>query len=179
MKIACLKTYAIQEHKGLVWIWRGNILEANGTKLPQTRKGSSTYPCDTILDYNVDWQYIVENNLDSPHLFWLHNGLVPPVRLLNFVRDKVNQMQSKFFSDDSGHGHYDQTAGGKPKVVRFDAPNIVCCGGVSSSSKEVRVFVPNGKHCLTKEEISAFHHLVPYCSNSSGKDACVAETKPS
>jgi hypothetical protein len=43
------------------------VLEANARKLPhQTRKDASTYSCDRILDYNVVWQYIVENNLDSP-----------------------------------------------------------------------------------------------------------------
>lgn len=138
-KKACLKTYAVQEHEGLVWLWRGNILEADADKLPKTRKDTSTYPCDTILDYNVDWQYLVENNLDSPHLFWLHNGSVPPVRSLNFVREKVNQVKLKFFRDDSGLGHYGQTAGGKPKIVRFDAPNIVRHGGVSSFSEEFHI----------------------------------------
>lgn len=86
-------------------------------------------------------KYIVENNLDSPHLFWLHNGSVPPVRSLNFVREKVNQVQLKFFRDDSGQGHYGQTTGGKPKIVRFDAPNIVRHGGVSSFSEEVSTLV--------------------------------------
>ena len=105
---------AVEEHDGLIWTWRGNVLEANARKLPhQTRKDASTYPCDMILDYNVNWQYIVENNLDSPHLFWLHNGSVPPGRLLNFFRDKVNQVKLKFFRDNSGHGYYGQTAGGK------------------------------------------------------------------
>ena len=172
-KKACLKTYAVEEHEGLIWVWRGNILEADANKLPKMREDVSTYPCDTILDYNVDWQvrvalllcivkndhsfphtatylhvlrltvtkYIVENNLDSPHLFWLHNGSVPPVRSLNFVREKVNQVQLKFFRDDSGQGHYGQTAGGKPKIVRFDAPNIVRHGGVSSFSEEVSTLV--------------------------------------
>jgi phenylpropionate dioxygenase-like ring-hydroxylating dioxygenase large terminal subunit len=54
MKKACLKMYTIQEHKGLVWIWRSNVLEADAAKLPQTRKDSSTFPCNTILEYNVD-----------------------------------------------------------------------------------------------------------------------------
>lgn len=139
LKRACLKTYAIQEHEGLVWVWRGNVLEADATKLPTTRKDISTYPCDTVLDYNVDWKYIVENNLDSPHLFWLHDGSVPPVRSLNFVKEKVNQMKLKFFQDDSGQGHYGHTKGGKPKIVRFDAPNIVRHGGVSSFSEEFHI----------------------------------------
>ena len=115
--------------------WRGNILEADASRLPSTRSDVSTYPCNTILDYNVDWQYIVENNLDSPH----HNGSVPPVRSLNFVREKVNQIFLKSFRDNSGHGHYGQTAGGKPKIIRFDAPNIVRHGGVSSFSEEFHI----------------------------------------
>lgn len=114
-------------------------MEADVSILPQTRSDVSTYPCDTILDYNVDWQYIVENNLDSPHLFWLHDGSVPPVRSLNFVREKVNQVNLRYFRDDSGEGHYGQTVGGKPKIVRFDSPNIVRHGGVSSFSEEFHI----------------------------------------
>ena len=93
------------------------------------------------LDYNIDWRYIVENNLDSPHLFWLHGGSVPPVRSLNLVREKVNKIHLKSFHDDSGlYGHYGQTtARGKPKIVRFDAPTIVRHGGVSSFSEEFHI----------------------------------------
>ncbi len=153
MKKACLKTYAVEEHEGFIWVWRGNLLEADAAKLPKTRKNADTYPCDTVLDYNVDWQYIVENNLDSPHLFYLHNGSVPPVRSLNFVREKINQVKLKYFRDDSGHGHYGQTAGGKPKIVRFDAPNIVRHGGVSSFSEEFHIVpITPGKHELISEQ---------------------------
>ena len=143
-------------------MWRGSLLEADANKLPKTRKDAETYPCDTILDYNVDWQYIVENNLDSPHLFWLHNGSVPPVRSLNFIREKVNQVKLKFFRDDSGLGHYGQTAGGKPKIVRFDAPNIVRHGGVSSFSEGMLLVYYMFEVCpelwLSNSHISSFHH---------------------
>lgn len=183
-KKACLKTYAIQEHEGLVWVWRGNLLEADATKLPQTRKDAETYPCDTILDYNVDWQYIVENNLDSPHLFWLHNGSVPPVRSLNFVREKVNQVKLKFFRDDSGLGHYGQTAGGKPKIVRFDAPNIVRHGGVSSFSEGMLAVSMFGM-CIqdygsVTQRLFIFHycHRVSYCSDCTRPDSCITKTEP-
>ncbi|KAL7554126.1 hypothetical protein ACHAWF_017544 [Thalassiosira exigua] len=138
-KKACLKTYAVQEHEGLIWVWRGHVLSADASKLPVTRTDASTYPIDTVLDYNVDWQYIVENNLDSPHLFYLHNGSVPPVRSLNFVRDKIAEVTLQSFKDDSGRGHYGRTAGGKPKIVRFDAPNVVRHGGASSFSEEFHI----------------------------------------
>lgn len=103
----------------------------------------------------------MENNLDSPHLFWLHNGSVPPVRSLNFVRDKVNQVKLQYFRDDSGHGHYGRTSGGKPKIVRFDSPNIVRHGGTSSFSEEFHI-VPiapgkSGIEALTRDSSTNSH----------------------
>jgi methyltransferase (TIGR00027 family) len=153
---ACLNTYAIEERLGLLYVWRGESpLTADATKLPLLRKGTSTWPCDTVLDYNVDWQYIVENNLDSPHLFWLHDGSVPPVKSLNFVRDKMTQVKLAFFEDDTGVGHYGQTAGGKPKIVRFDAPNIVRHGGTSCFSEEFHIvpIAPGRTRVLLRQNI--------------------------
>jgi nitrite reductase/ring-hydroxylating ferredoxin subunit len=138
-KKACLQTYAVEERDGLIYVWRGNVLTADARKIPKMRKDIKTYTVDTVLDYNVDWEYIVENNLDSPHLFWLHDGSVPPVKSLNYVKGKVSQVKLKYFEDASGVGHYGQTAGGRPKIVRFDAPNIVRHGGTSSFSEEFHV----------------------------------------
>jgi methyltransferase (TIGR00027 family) len=139
-KKACLQTYAVEERDDLIYIWHGeNVLTADARKLPKLRKDVRTYPVDTVLDYNVDFEYIVENNLDSPHLFWLHDGSVPPVKSLNYVKEKVNQVKLAYFEDGSGSGHYGQTAGGKPKIVRFDAPNIVRHGGVSSFHEEFHI----------------------------------------
>ena len=45
-----------------------------------------TQPIDSVLDYAVDYSYIVENNLDSPHLFYLHDGSVPPIESIGMVR---------------------------------------------------------------------------------------------
>ena len=78
-KTNCGNHRAVVEHQGLVYIWRGNVLEADPGLLPSRRKGDmETVPIDTVLDYSVDYSYIVENNLDSPHLFFLHDGSVPP-----------------------------------------------------------------------------------------------------
>lgn len=78
--------YAVTEHEGLVWVWRGNPLAADARRLPRHPTPEQTLPVDTILDYGCDWTYIVENNLDSPHLYWLHDGSIPPLESLGFVR---------------------------------------------------------------------------------------------
>jgi len=132
-------TRAVVEHEGLVWVWRGETLAADVRRLPTIRPGESTLPIDTVLDYNVDWCYIVENNLDSPHLFWLHDGSVPPVASLKFDRAHVGGMRLKAFSDACGFGHLGETAGGKPKIVRFDPPNVVRHAGVSGFQEEFHI----------------------------------------
>ena len=70
----CATHYAAAEHNGMVWVWGGDVLEADPRLLPTQREGEKTLYVDTALDYNVDWAYIVENNLDSPHIYWLHDG---------------------------------------------------------------------------------------------------------
>ena len=68
------------EHDDLVYIWRGNVLEADPSNLTSRRKcDMESVPVDTVLDYAVNYSYIVEKNLDSPHLFYLHDGSVPPI----------------------------------------------------------------------------------------------------
>ena len=42
--------------------------------LPTHPTPEMTHAVETILDYGCDWTYIVENNLDTPHLYWLHDG---------------------------------------------------------------------------------------------------------
>ena len=66
-KSACAaKTYAVAEVDGMVYVWRGNVLEADASLLPRkVPDATPTLPVDTVLDYKVGFEYIVENNLDS------------------------------------------------------------------------------------------------------------------
>jgi hypothetical protein len=89
---------------------------------------------------------VVENNLDSPHLFWLHDGSVPPVASLGFKRDKIDQMRLKMFNDDGGFGHLGKTPGAKPKIVHFMPPNVVRHCGTSGFAEEFHIIpVKEGK----------------------------------
>jgi len=140
---ACkLKNFAVAEVDGIVYVWRGRLLEADPSLLPRkVPDATPTYATDTVLDYNVGFEYIVENNLDSVHLFALHDGSIPPLASLGMQRSNTEKLQMKPFSDDVGPGHIGKLKGAvKPnKLVRFDAPNIVRHGGVSGFHEEFHI----------------------------------------
>ena len=141
----CGNHRAVVEHEGLVYVWRGNVLEADPKLLPSRRKGDmESVPVDTVLDYAVDYSYIVENNLDSPHLFYLHDGSVPPIESIGMSSDNLSKLRLKSFTDDCGMGHLGRFENGRPKkLIRFDPPNIVRHGGVSGFEEEFHI-VPIG-----------------------------------
>ena len=142
----CATHYAVAEHNGMVWVWGGDVLEADPRLLPTAREGEKTLYVDTALDYNVDWAYIVENNLDSPHIYWLHDGSIPPLESLGFNRDNVDKFGLRKFRDEIGVGHVGKTESkSTTKIVRFDAPNIVRHCGVSGFSEEFHI-VPIAPH---------------------------------
>jgi len=130
---------AVVEHQGMVYVWRGNVLEADLDLLPLRRSGDmETVAINTVLDYNVDYSYIVENNLDSPHLFYLHDGSVPPIASIGMQNKNLPKLKLTAFTDDCGMGHLGKLgSGGRPKkLLRFDPPNVVRHGGVSGFEEE-------------------------------------------
>uniref|UniRef100_A0A7S3WWM3 Uncharacterized protein n=2 Tax=Emiliania huxleyi TaxID=2903 RepID=A0A7S3WWM3_EMIHU len=137
--------YVVVEHQGLVWVWRGDPASADHRMLPTHPAPEATHAVETILDYGCDWKYIVENNLDTPHLYWLHDGSIPPIESLGCNRANIGSIGLRFFADDVGVGHIGKTSKKVTKVVRYDAPNVVRHGGVSGFSEEFNI-VPLGPH---------------------------------
>jgi len=136
---------ACAEHQGLVWMWRGAPGTEDMAMLPTHPTPEATHTVETILDYGCDWSYIVENNLDTPHLYWLHDGSIPPIDSLGCNRQNIGSIGLRFFADDCGVGHIGKTSKKVTKVVRYDAPNVVRHGGVSGFSEEFNI-VPIGPH---------------------------------
>mmetsp|Transcript_23069 Transcript_23069/g.91489 ORF Transcript_23069/g.91489 Transcript_23069/m.91489 type:complete len:987 (+) Transcript_23069:73-3033(+) len=152
------KSYPAIEKDGLVYVWRGRD---DSSSLPSSEKAAAsllprslvepgspdalgavpTYAVDTVLDYGVGFEYVVENNLDSPHLFQLHDGSVPPIAGLGMTRANAHRLRLAKFVDDVGFGHVGRLRGAtRPnKLVRFDAPNVVRHGGVSGFHEEFHV----------------------------------------
>ena len=136
------KGHAVVEHEGMVYVWCGELLEADVSLLPTKRKGDmETIPIDSVLDYSVDYSYIVENNLDSPHLFWLHDGSVGPIESIGMMAKNLPNLRLDAFQDDCGYGHLGRfgDTGRVKKLLRFDPPNIVRHGGVSGFEEEFNI----------------------------------------
>jgi len=137
--------YRCEDHQELIWLWRGAPELADTAQLPTHPTPEATHTVETILDYGCDWSYIVENNLDTPHLYWLHDGSIPPIESLGCNRDNIASIGLRFFTDDVGYGHIGKTKTKTTKVVRYDAPNVVRHGGVSGFSEEFNI-IPVGPH---------------------------------
>jgi len=137
--------YEAHEHQDIVWLWRGDPSKAEAAivMLPTHPTPDETHSVETILDYGCDYKYIVENNLDTPHLYWLHDGSIPPIESLGCNRANIDKIGLRFFTDDVGVGHIGKTSKKVTKVVRYDAPNIVRHGGVSGFSEEFNI-IPLG-----------------------------------
>ncbi len=138
----CQRRRAVVEHEGLIWVWKGDILSADPSLLPSKRVGDmETQPIDSVLDYNVDYSYIIENNLDSPHLFYLHDGSVPPIESIGMMAKNLPDLRLRAFKDDCGFGHLGRfgDTGRVKKLLRFDPPNIVRHGGVSGFEEEFHI----------------------------------------
>ena len=143
-KNACsLKRFAAEEGGWHRLCLAGPLLEADASKLPQkVPDATPTYPVDTVLDYKVGFEYIVENNLTrSTCSIFPHDGSIPPIAALGMRRSNTDNLLMKAFSDDVGPGHVGKLRGAlKPnKLVSFDAPNIVRHGGVSGFHEEFHI----------------------------------------
>lgn len=64
----CAKAYAVVERDNLLWVWRGELLTADTTKLPHQPIAGQESIFETVLDYAVDWPYLIEKSLEAPHL---------------------------------------------------------------------------------------------------------------
>jgi hypothetical protein len=142
----------------VVYVWRGDVLLADPALLPIKRKGDmESVPMDSVLDYNVDYSYIVENNLDSPHLFYLHDGSVPPIEDIGLMHENLSQLKLTAFTDDCGFGHLGRLGkNGRPKkIIRFDPPNIVRHGGVSGFEEEFHIvpIAPGRSRVLIRQHL--------------------------
>ena len=108
----------------MLWVWRGHVLAADASRLPSTALADDVLTVDTTLDYDVDWTHLVENNLRSPHLYWLHDGTAPPLTSLGRADSTASRIEMRGSQDHSGS---------------YAAPNVVHHSGVNGYAEEVHV----------------------------------------
>eukprot|EP00908_Phaeocystis_cordata_P000642 Transcript_10704.p3 GENE.Transcript_10704~~Transcript_10704.p3 ORF type:complete len:335 (-),score=90.02 Transcript_10704:86-1090(-) len=63
----CATNIATVERDGVLWVWRGNPLTADASKLPRVPSAGQTLSVDTTLDYGCEWTHIMESSLLAPH----------------------------------------------------------------------------------------------------------------
>lgn len=136
----CRKHRACVEHEGLIWLWRGDLLSADPSKLPSRRKGDmETITMDSVLDYNVDYSYVIENNLDSVHLFYLHDGSVPPLVSIGMMNKNLERLRLSPFKDDCGIGHLGKLGDGGR--VSYFSPQRLGRGDANFRKSQSHVFM--------------------------------------
>mmetsp|Transcript_73922 Transcript_73922/g.222271 ORF Transcript_73922/g.222271 Transcript_73922/m.222271 type:complete len:486 (-) Transcript_73922:584-2041(-) len=126
-RFGCADQLAVVEQGGLLWVWRGNPLSADLHALPAPPEpdDAALFTCDTVLDFACDWGHVAENYIDSPHLYWLHDGWIPPLEAFGFTQGQPSPAWT--------------CQKGSSKVVQHSAPNIIHRRGASGFAEEVHV----------------------------------------
>lgn len=67
---ACIPTFKIVEHQGIIWLWRGKPETADETQIPVSEAvaQAGVVVIDTVTDLPYDQNYLVENLLDPAHV---------------------------------------------------------------------------------------------------------------
>ncbi len=74
---ACVRSYPVAVHQGLVWIWAGDPKRADESLIPTNTKLDS--PNVTHVDFQTDLpydqSYLIENVIDVAHIHIAHDGM--------------------------------------------------------------------------------------------------------
>ena len=148
-----LKQFAAEEVDGIVYVWRGPLLEADASKLPQkVPDATPTYP--RRHRFRLQGRIRVHRR-EQPRL----RPPLPPARRVDPAhRGARDEAVEHGQLADEGHAgrfrdllHVGKLRGAlKPnKLVSFDAPNIVRHGGVSGFHEEFHIvpIAPNELGC--------------------------------
>lgn len=74
-KTACVQSFPVVEHQGMIWIWLGDSKNANPQLIPTIPDldQPGLFRVDTVADLPFDQTYLVENLLDPAHLWISHD----------------------------------------------------------------------------------------------------------
>ncbi|KAL3895919.1 MAG: hypothetical protein SGPRY_013394, partial [Prymnesium sp.] len=100
----CAGGYPVVEEDGLIWVWRGESERSSLPSRPE-RAGEIAFTCDTTLDFACEWHQLVEKSLDSPHLYWLNDGWIPPLAAFGFIQGRPSPQWKSTVPEHSLHSH--------------------------------------------------------------------------
>lgn len=119
----CATSYAVAEHDGLLWVWRGVQLSADARKLPTYIEDNSYY-VDTVLDYDCDWNDVLSNRLASSHMYWCDEAVAPAVFSLARALTNTSLASLRANKDDAA-GAGAASKADADRAFGFTAPNVV------------------------------------------------------
>ncbi|MGB3532932.1 MAG: Rieske 2Fe-2S domain-containing protein [Microcoleaceae cyanobacterium] len=74
-KNACVKSFTVVEHQGIIWVWLGDPKIADTAQIPTipALEQPGLFRVDTVTDLPFDQTYLIENFLDPAHVCISHD----------------------------------------------------------------------------------------------------------
>jgi phenylpropionate dioxygenase-like ring-hydroxylating dioxygenase large terminal subunit len=74
-KTACIRSFEVVEHQGMIWVWLGDSEKADSQQIPTIPdlEQPGLFRVDTVTDLPFDQTYLVENFLDPAHVCISHD----------------------------------------------------------------------------------------------------------
>jgi phenylpropionate dioxygenase-like ring-hydroxylating dioxygenase large terminal subunit len=120
---ACVKSFAIVERQGIVWMWSGEEkpVEELIPTIPELDK-SGVFCTDYIRDLPYDQTYFIENVIDPAHVYISHDGIVGK-------RENAQPLDIEAV-DITSEGIRGRWRGTQPPnqpwlIINFVAPNLI------------------------------------------------------
>jgi phenylpropionate dioxygenase-like ring-hydroxylating dioxygenase large terminal subunit len=120
---ACVKSFAVTEKQGIVWMWSGNAQAADEKMIPVLAEldDPKFIKTDYLLDLPYDQSYFIENVIDPAHIPINHHGK-------RFKREDAQALEMEVIdvSSQGIRGRYRNQQTNEPWIVlEFIAPNLV------------------------------------------------------
>ncbi len=125
---ACIHSFPVVEHQGIVWIWRGQPEAMDKGKLPKMDilQEDGVFCIDTVIDLPADYTYLIENGVDPAHVPISHDGTELGVTRLSAA---PLEMEVKSVSHRGFSGQYrGMNAGSNAPWTQLEyiAPYLLC-----------------------------------------------------
>jgi phenylpropionate dioxygenase-like ring-hydroxylating dioxygenase large terminal subunit len=124
---ACVKSYVVVEHQGIVWIWAGEAAAVDEKRIPNLLEFDDPkfFSLDYVFEVPYDETYFIENALDPAHVPINHHGSE-----MNRQDAQPLEIEVLATSITGIQGRYRDTRTPDAKWVKLDflAPNSVVYG---------------------------------------------------
>ncbi len=190
---ACVRSFPLVERYGLLWIWMGDALQADATRIPVYEHLAGPNPNAIAHGYMhmpVHYELIVDNVMDLSHVDHVHGPLLNTAGKLSPQKPPVSEDESSVFVRWEWQQHPPMgllapllPAPGDPAEhflqVRWSAPSnmALVVGAVQGSRDYERGLISWDFHLLTPETETSSHYFFASARNFMVDDAAFNQAK--